>query len=268
MHKQIFLTCVSIVMTMVITSCGTAENPATIENIDSQTSQENTVKQIINPSIPGFEKIYKEITQIDVNFDKNGVYRGESNSIHIKDNKMISDILSMIEQSEVLSDESKIKNMSGMATKNNKLILYEQNGNRKEITFAFDDPAFALGYLDIDGKKYDPGFSFFRYMRDFTEYRQFDTNIESQVSELFKKYNWTIDYRIKTIKEALPSNLKHEAGEYPVKIYWAYNNELSKNIGLDYSSYLGKIVDVDIYRLREPMPEDMTALLALLIEKA
>ena len=53
------------------------------------------------------------------------------------------------------------------------------------------------------------------------------------------------------------SNLKHEAGEYPVKIYWAYNNELSKNIGLDYKNYLGKEVEVDIYRLREPLPDYM-----------
>ena len=38
----------------------------------------------------------------------------------------------------------------------------------------------------------------------------------------------------------MPDNLKHKAGEYPVKIYWAYNNELSKEIGLDFTNYLGK----------------------------
>jgi hypothetical protein len=53
----------------------------------------------------------------------------------------------------------------------------------------------------------------------------------------------------------LPDNLKHKAGEYPVKIYWAYNNELSKEIGLDFTNYLGKDVVVEIYRLREPLPE-------------
>ncbi|SHJ13251.1 DUF4830 domain-containing protein [Desulfosporosinus lacus] len=96
-----------------------------------------------------------------------------------------------------------------------------------------------------------------RTSKDFTEYRQFDPNIDNQVEELFEKYNWTIDYRVNSMNVTLPSNLKHDAGEYPVKIYWAYNNELSKNIGLDYSEYLGKEVEVDIYRLREPLPDYM-----------
>ena len=74
---------------------------------------------------------------------------------------------------------------------------------------------------------------------------------------MFRKYNWTIDYRVNTFDDTLSSNLIHEAGEYPVKIYWAYNNELSKNIGLDYSKYLGEKVKVDIYRLREPLPDYM-----------
>ena len=51
--------------------------------------------------------------------------------------------------------------------------------------------------------------------------------------------------------------MKHIAGEYPIKIYWAYNNELSKIIGLDFSNYLGNTVEVEIYRLREPLPEYM-----------
>jgi hypothetical protein len=55
----------------------------------------------------------------------------------------------------------------------------------------------------------------------------------------------------------LPQSLKHKAGEYPVKIYWAYNNELSKQIGLDFTGYLGKEVVVEIYRLRESLPEFM-----------
>ncbi len=51
--------------------------------------------------------------------------------------------------------------------------------------------------------------------------------------------------------------MKHEAGEHPTKIYWAYNNELSKSIGLDFSKYLGNTVVAEIYRLREPLPEYM-----------
>ena len=80
---------------------------------------------------------------------------------------------------------------------------------------------------------------------------------ENSINELFEKYGWTVDYKINSIKETLPTNLKHKAGEYPVKIYWAYNNELSKSIGLDFSNFLGERVDVEILKLREPLPQYM-----------
>lgn len=214
----------------------------------------NTVK---DSAIPDFAALYANTVEIAINFDSNGIYGG-CKAIDIKDGKIISDILTMIGESHPISDESKINNMSGMAAGNNSLMLIAGDGSKKEIKFAYDDPAFAVGYLEIDENKYDPGFSFFRYLKDFTEYRQFDTNLDNQVAELFGKYNWTVDYRVNSITETLPSDFKHEAGEYPVKIYWAYNNELSKNIGLDYSDCLGKEVQVDIYRLREPLPEYMS----------
>ena len=162
--------------------------------------------------------------------------------------------MSMIEESKPLADESKISKMSGMARKNNKLVITEAEGRKKEITFAYDT-LYEVGYIEEDGRKVEPDYSFFRYMADLNEYTNPDTNIKQQVIQLFDKYNWTVDYRINTLKEKLPKSLKHKAGEYPVKIYWAYNNELSKQIGLDFTDYLGKDVAVEIYRLREPLPE-------------
>lgn len=240
----------------ILTGCSHVKNTKDHEiTVINQTSQKKA-SNIKNSAVPNFEEIYNSTVEIDINFDSNGMY-GNNKTIKIKDGKMLSDILTMIGKSQLIMDESKIKNMSGMATKNNKLILFARDGSKNEIKFAFDDPAFAVGYLEIDKNKYDPGYSFFRYIRDFTEYRQFDTNIDNMVEELFRKYNWTIDYRVNTINVTLPSNMKHEAGEYPVKIYWAYNYELSKNIGLDYRDYLGKKVEVQIYRLREPLPDYM-----------
>lgn len=257
MIKKVLVLWIGIGLISIMAGCVSVKNATTTEKTDIQyISQQENANAIKDPAVPGFEGIYNDTVEIDVSFNSNGMYR-EFKPIQIKDGKMISDILTMIRNSVSISDESKIKNMSGMAEKNNKLIFVTRNGSKKELTFAFDDPAFAVGYLDIDGKKYDPGFSFFRYMRDFTEYTQFDTNIDNQVIDLFKRYSWTVDYRINTFREVLPTNLKHEAGEYPVKIFWAYNNELSKSIGLDYSSYLGKNVEVEIYRLREPLPDFM-----------
>lgn len=198
----------------------------------------------------------KDITKIELILDTNGTYWNKVKPISITDNKMIHDIMSMIEESKPLTDESKISKMSGMARKNNKLVITEAEGSKKEITFAYDT-LYEIGYIEKDGEKVEPDYSFFRYVADLNEYTNPDTNIEQQILQLFGKYNWTVDYRINTLKEKLPDNLKHKAGEYPVKIYWAYNNELSKQIGFDFTGYLGKDVVVEIYRLRESLPEFM-----------
>lgn len=258
MHKRVMSQCLAIGLIILLTGCGAIKNEIKVDQPKTKGfTPQQVQKEKMNANMPGFDGILKNTVEININFDMNGVYWAGGKPIQIKDSKIISDILTMVGESELLTDESKINNMSGMAKKNNKLVLVNQNKGKKEIIFAYDDPAFGLGYLEIDGQKYDPGYDFFRYIDDFSEYHRFDTRIENQVVELFKKYEWTVDYRINTLKETLPNNLKHEAGEYPVKIYWAYNNELSKSIGLDYSKYLGMKADVDIYRLREPLPYNM-----------
>ena len=198
----------------------------------------------------------KDITKIELILDTNGPYWNKVKPILIKDSKMINDIMSMIEESKPLTDESKISKMSGMARKNNKLVITEAEGSKKEVTFAYDS-LYEIGYIEEDGRKVEPDYNFFRYVADLNEYTNPDTNIKQQVIQLFGKYNWTVDYRINTLKEKLPESLKHKAGGYPVKIYWAYNNELSKQIGLDFTDYLGKDVVIEIYRLRESLPEFM-----------
>lgn len=55
----------------------------------------------------------------------------------------------------------------------------------------------------------------------------------------------------------LPPAFRHHPGEYPVVIYWAYNNELNKDIGLDLTPYLGRAVEVRLYKTTELLPEFM-----------
>lgn len=230
--------------------CNTAQNNnASLEQVIQQDNVEDGTDEISKETTGGY-------TKIELILDPNGPSWNEVKPILIKDSKMISDIMSMIEESNPLTDESKISGMSGMARKNNKLIVTGTDGGAKEITFAYDT-LYEVGYIEADGKKMEPDYNFFRYVADLNEYTNPDTNIEQQVLQLFGKYNWTVDYRINSLKEKLPESLKHKAGEYPVKIYWAYNNELSRQIGLDFTYYLGKDVTVEIYRLREPLPEFM-----------
>ena len=247
------MTCILVLLTGCVTNTNKENENKTVEN---QTSME-VVNSIKNSVITDFEELYNNTIEIEVNFDTQLISFGSTRNVKIKDCRMISDILTMIGKAELITDESSIKNMSGMAAKNNKMIFIQQTVNKKEIVFAFDDPAFEVGYIEIDGKKYNPKYDFFRYIRDFMEYNHFNSEIDNQTEEMFKKYGWTTDYIINNIEETLPTSFKHKAGEYPVKIYWAYNNELSKSIGLDYSQYLGKKIDVEILRLRESLPENM-----------
>ncbi len=205
-----------------------------------------------NMNESGIQTIYGEITQIGIYYDTD--YTGiESNPVQITDSKIISDIMDMISQSKVFPDDQ-LNKMRPMTKGNSKLILTLKDGSKNEFMFAYDD-LYQRGYVQIEEALLDPGYDFFRYLDDYVEYRHHDTAIDRKVSDLFRKYGWTTDYLINSIKVTLPSDLKHQAGEFPLKLYWAYNNELSKSVGLDFSGYLGENVNAEIYRLREPLPD-------------
>ncbi|RXI38167.1 hypothetical protein DP129_12540 [Clostridium tetani] len=174
----------------------------------------------------------------------------EVESLSIKDKKIINDLIEMIEKSEIIKGKTKLEDMEQMRWRKDKFILTKEDGSKEEIRIISDNINHN-GYVEKEGKIKKPHYGFFKYMFGLMEYKKFDTNIEKSVVDLFKKYDWTVDYKINTLKEKLPENLKHNAGEYPVKLYWAYNNELSKKIGLDFTNYLGKTIKAEIYSLRD-----------------
>lgn len=79
---------------------------------------------------------------------------------------------------------------------------------------------------------------------------------------LFKQYGWTLGYDIIGWPDYLaetPCKLPSFSamGSFtPNEYYFSYNNELSKDIGLDMSGYAGSEVSVRIYRLLERMPDE------------
>lgn len=195
-----------------------------------------------------------EIKSITIVFDKDAIISPEKGIVVINSKKEIGNVLSMINASSLKVEPQTIEESD---EKWSKIIIEDMEGNLKEIYFVFDE-LYGLGYIKIEQEKVlEPDYDFFRYILSLCSYRNRTADIENQVCKLFNRYGWTVDFKIDTIKIHLPYNLKHRAGEYPVKIYWAYNNELSKEIGLDFSSYLGKKITAEIYRLREPLPDFM-----------
>lgn len=236
-----------------------------IKNIEVYNSKGKIQSNLINDSFCEefkFQKVYQQsnsasgtdtgnVNLIKIEFDANN--NNTIANIKITNGKIINDILSMIKTSQKVNNTEDITRTN--VAKGNIIYVY-QNGSERRIRFLFDD-LYQTGYLE-DGKNYlKPNYDFFRYIESLYEYQKYDTNIEEDALTLFYKYKWTIDFKINTLKERLPATLKHKAWEYPVKLYWAYNNELSKHIGFDMTSYLGKDVTVEIYRLREPLPDFM-----------
>jgi hypothetical protein len=81
------------------------------------------------------------------------------------------------------------------------------------------------------------------------------TGDHRQAQELLSKYSWTTTGRQTTHRVTLPHSFQHYPGEFPIPIYWAYNNELSKAVGLDMEPYLGQRVKATVYELQEELPE-------------
>lgn len=69
-------------------------------------------------------------------------------------------------------------------------------------------------------------------------------------------YGWTIAEQVATHTIWLPERFADAPGVFPVGFYWAYNNELSTDVGLDFSPYVGKRLTATLYRLNETLTDD------------
>jgi hypothetical protein len=72
--------------------------------------------------------------------------------------------------------------------------------------------------------------------------------------DFLKSYGLTAKYKAE-FNTTLPKKFIQNSGEYPIVLYWAFNNELSKKIGLDISLYKGKEVTVKFYTVEEDLPQ-------------
>ena len=84
-----------------------------------------------------------------------------------------------------------------------------------------------------------------------------DEEIKEEDKALLKDYSWTPLSLINTLEKSLPEDFIHEPGEFPVALYWAYNNELNKDIGLDLTPHLVEVVQINFYEIAELLPDFM-----------
>ncbi len=120
----------------------------------------------------------------------------------------------------------------------------------------FYDTLYDKAYIVKDGGFCAIGTDFARYIASFFENTNIVLSIEKTDEALFKEYGWTLDYQISSGKDKL-NNFNTLSYFNPNAYYFAYNNELSKDIGLDMSQYVNNgDLDVKIYRIHESMPQE------------
>lgn len=119
------------------------------------------------------------------------------------------------------------------------------------------DTLYDKAYIEKDGGIYNIDTDFARYIDSFLENTNIRSNIDdADVISLFESYGWTIDYQISEKKNKI-NNINVLSSFDPNSYYFAYNNELSKDIGLDMSGYSdASDIDIEIYRIHESMPKE------------
>lgn len=71
---------------------------------------------------------------------------------------------------------------------------------------------------------------------------------------LLAHFGWSIKKMWDEYFVDLPRTFEIQPGTYPIGLYWAYNNALSRAVGLDYKDHLGQKVILSIYNLNEALP--------------
>lgn len=119
------------------------------------------------------------------------------------------------------------------------------------------DTLYNKAYIVGDGGLYETNTNFARYVDSLLENTDIKIAIDdTDAAALFKKYGWTLDYQISAMNNKL-NNITVLTGFNPNAYYFAYNNVLSTDIGLDMSRYSNSAnIDIEIYRIRESMPQE------------
>lgn len=139
----------------------------------------------------------------------------------------------------------------------NKYVIQLTNDIGGSSYSLYYDTLYNKAYIAGDGGLSETNTDFARYVDSLLENTDIKIAIDNtDAAALFKKYGWTLDYQISVMNNKL-DNITVLTGFNPNAYYFAYNNVLSTDIGLDMSEYSNSAnIDVEIYRINESMPQE------------
>lgn len=140
------------------------------------------------------------------------------------------------------------------------LVAFELADGRKaeQCPYVYNDLAREEpGYIQFPDGWYEVPGEFHSLLEALFDYPDATVDVDPADARFLSEYGWTPFLRINTLTVDLPLAFVHQPGEYPEVLYWAYNNELNRDIGLDLTPYLGRAVEVNLYKVVEFLPEFM-----------
>lgn len=235
------------------------ENPKNQDEKISENPNHQNANISANPT-------QQEVDSTENNSGENDeVYHTEYNRVKIK---LISDVIGF-----KATDEFETTNHKIVAYIDNVLrggeVSVEEDLSNNVIRYAIvlsnrlSESGCELYYDKLNNKAYfgrykeiyEVDVNFARYIDSFLEYTDIDVNIDdTDAVALFKTYGWTLNYKINSMEQEI-NNINTLAVFDSNAYYFAYNNVLSKDIGLDMTGYSNTSdITVDIYRVNESMP--------------
>jgi hypothetical protein len=232
------------VVAVIIVGIALAANPKqkdTIKPEDELTENSMDATEAVNNT--DYKKVKIELVSGMVGFES-------ANEVETSDLKIVAFIDSTFRTSLTPSQEDDLEN-----NHTNRYKIELSNATGKYSCELYYDTLYNKACIAKDGGLYEVSTDFARYIDSFLENTGITVYIDADAVALFQEYGWTLDYQINGMNKKL-DNIKALSGFNPNAYYFAYNNELSKDIGLDMSGYSDTGVDVEIYRIHESMPRE------------
>ena len=175
---------------------------------------------------------------------------GEQEIFETVDAEFIYDIERIVENDKIYEGEN--PDLDGV--EKFEISLYKEEQEKNYILW-YDD-LYDKAFLEKEGRLFVAKEDDARYIwllfyaPDISK-----TGMDIGAIELFKGYGWTLDYLIGK-KDIVMKNIEEVTGFDENAYYFAYNNELSKDIDLDMTDSFNKEVTAEIYRIREALPKE------------
>ena len=201
------------------------------------------------PSKSAEKTIATEYSCVKISFLSENKQNDSGNTFKLTDPQAVSYIDSFIRTSTLSIQKNNLENNH---TKQYLIeVTNEVGGYSCKLYY---DTLYQEAYMVKDGGLVEIETDFARYLNSFFENKNVIFDIDKTDAALFKEYGWTLDYQINELKSELV-RINTLFNFDPQSYYFSYNNELSKDIGLDMSRYENTEILVKIYRIHESMPQ-------------